>query len=225
MNATARQLACLVFKDLRIEARSRQTLGLMVMLGVLVVVVLALGLGPQQVQSPALATSVLWVACLFGGVLCFEKTMAIEREDGALAAVLLAPVDRGVLYLAKLISNLLLMAVLALVVMPVAVVLLQFDLGPHLGWFVALMALSFVGFAALGTMLAAATGGSRLQGGLLAIVVLPACLPLIVTTTQLSVRMFAEGLAPTASALGVLIAFDAIFLVVCWLVFELVVEP
>jgi heme exporter protein B len=225
MTHVASQLIRLVGKDLRIEARSRQTLGLVLVLGVLIVVVLALGLGPQQVQSPVLATSVLWVAYLFGGVMCFEKTMAMERDDGAMVALLLTPVDRGVIYLAKLISNLLMMTALALVVTPVAIVLLNFNLGSGLLPFIGIMALSFIGLAALGTMLAAATSGSRLQGGLLAIVVLPVCLPLIVTSTQLSMKLFGDGQTPTLAAMGVLIAFDVIYLVISWLVFEWVLEP
>ena len=45
MTRAMSQVATLVAKDLRIEARSRQTVGLVVVLGVLVVVVLGLGLG------------------------------------------------------------------------------------------------------------------------------------------------------------------------------------
>src|SRR5512133_4013811 len=95
----------LAAKDLRIESRTRQTLGLVLILGILIVTVLGLGLGPQRASGPA-AAAVLWVAYLFTGVLCFEKTMALERQDGALAGLLLAPIDRGVIYAGKLISNL-----------------------------------------------------------------------------------------------------------------------
>jgi hypothetical protein len=38
-------------------------------------------------------------------------------------------------------------------------------------------------------------------------------------------RTFRDGLPPGAGALGVIVAFDAIFLVVSWLVFEWVLEP
>jgi heme exporter protein CcmB len=94
------QVATLVAKDLRIEARSRQTLGLVVVLGLLIVTVLGLGLGAQNNVAGASATAVLWVAYLFSGVLCFEKTFGVERSDGVLAALLMAPVDRGVIYAA-----------------------------------------------------------------------------------------------------------------------------
>src|SRR5436190_2397331 len=109
MTTALRQIGMLVSKDLRIEARSRQTLGVVTVLGILIVVVLGLGLGAQNNVAAFSATAVLWVAYLFSGVLCFEKTMAVERNDGVLAALLMAPVDRGAIYLAKLASNLVLM--------------------------------------------------------------------------------------------------------------------
>ena len=120
MREALRQLLLLVGKDLRIEARSRQTLGLVMTLGILIVVVLGLGLGPQLTGEAGgyAASAVLWVAYLFGGVMCFEKTMATERQDGGLAGLLLAPVDRGVIFAAKLVTNLLLMGALAAVVTP-----------------------------------------------------------------------------------------------------------
>src|SRR5690242_9081682 len=102
MTAIFRQITLLTAKDLRIEGRTRQTMGLILVLGVLIVSILGLGLGTQS-QASALATpAILWVAYLFSGVLCFEKTMAVESTDGALAGLLLAPIDRSIIYVGKL---------------------------------------------------------------------------------------------------------------------------
>ena len=134
MTSTLRKVALLVGKDLRIEARSRQTLGLVIMLGVLIIVVLGMGLGRKD--APAFgAAAVLWVAYLFGGTLCFEKTMAVERQDGALTGLLAAPIDRGIVFAGKLVTNLLLMFTLAIVVTPVAILLFGFDLSAAPGGF------------------------------------------------------------------------------------------
>lgn len=226
MTTALRQIGLLTGKDLRIEARSKHTIGLVVVLGILILVVLGLGLGQQNTATsgPA-ATAILWVAFLFSGVLCFEKTMAVERNDGALAALLLAPVDRGVIYLAKLLSNLALMVAMALVITPVAVLFFHFDLSAAPGRFVTIMALSFVGLAAVGTLFAAAVSSTRLQGGLLAMVVFPICLPLVITSTQLTLNLGHDAGDKLLSGLPVLIAFDVIYLIVSWLVFELILEP
>jgi ABC-type transport system involved in cytochrome c biogenesis permease component len=59
MTAALHNLATLIAKDLRVEARGRQTIGLVLVLGVLIVVVLGLGLGPQQLASSQVAPAVL----------------------------------------------------------------------------------------------------------------------------------------------------------------------
>jgi len=225
MNRAVSQISLLVAKDLRIEARGRQTVGLVVVLGILIVVVLGLGLGTTNNVAGFNATAVLWVAYLFSGVLCFEKTMAVERNDAALAGLMLAPMDRGVIYLAKLASNLILMLAVALVVTPAGVLFFGFDLSAAPMVFAGVMALSIIGFAAVGTLFSAVVSSSRLQGGLLAMMIFPIALPLVVASTQMMVRTFRDGLAPGATGIGILIAFDAIFLVVSWLVFEWVLEP
>ncbi len=219
------QIALLAAKDLRIEARGRQTIGLVVVLGVLIIVVLGLGLGAGRPVSGFAATAILWVAYLFGGVLCFEKTMAVERNDDALAGLLMAPVDRGVIYAAKLLANLVLMAALAVVITPVALVLFRFDLSAAPLEFALVMALGMIGFAAVGTLFAASVTSTRLAGGLLAMLVFPLSLPIVIVSTQMMRGLFEAGETLSGPGLAMLVAFDLIFLATSWLVFELVLEP
>jgi len=225
MTGTLSQIFTLTAKDLRIEGRTRQSLALVLVLGVLVISVLGLGLGSQ----PAIATmgtpAILWVAYLFSGVLCFEKTMAIERHDGALAGLLLAPIDRGVIFASKLISNLILMLGVATVITFVGILFFNFDLSPAPGGFVLIIVISMIGFAAVGTLFAAMVSSTRLQGGMLAMVLFPIILPLVIASTQQMTAMFRDGVAPGGAGLAILGAFDAVFVVVSWLVFELVLEP
>lgn len=227
MTSAWRQFVTLVAKDLRIEARTRQTIGLVTILGVLILTVLGLGLGADQRASGPAATAILWVAYLFSGVLCFEKTMAVERQDGALAGLLMAPVDRGLLYAGKLVTNLVLILSLAGVVTVVGMLFLSFDLTGMLLPFAVITSLAMLGFAAVGTLFGAAVSSTRLQGGLLALLVFPITLPLVITSTQLMMRMgdasqfWEQGMG----GIGVLMAFDAIYLTLSWLVFELLLEP
>lgn len=221
--SAVRVVMLLAGKDLRIEARGRQTLGLVVVLGILIEVVLALGLG--QASSGLRATAILWVTYLFGGVLCFEKTMAVERQHDAMAGLLLAPVDRGLIYLGKLCANLALLGALAAVVTPVGIVFFGFDLSTAPVAFAAVVGLSLLGYAAVGTLFSAVTSASRLQGGLLAMVVFPLSLPLVITSTQVLAGVMDRGEALDMGGLGLIAVFDVIFLSASWMVFELVVEP
>ena len=225
MTPLVRQVILIASKDLRIEAKGRQTIGLVMVLGILIMVVLGMGLGQGRPITGFTATSILWVAYIFGGVLCFEKTMAVERNDDALAGLLMAPIDRGAIYIAKLITNLILIFGLALVVTPVAILLFRFDLSAHPYGFAIIIALGMTGFAAVGTLFAAAVSSTRLQGGLLALLVFPLSLPIIIVSTQMMRALFEEGGSFSALGLGTIAAFDIIFLAVSWIVFELVLEP
>ena len=187
--------------------------------------VAGLGLGTQSNIPGFSATAVLWVAYLFAGVLCFEKTIAVERNDGVLAALLMAPLDRGLIYLSKLASNLILMLAVALVVTPAGILFFGFDLSAAPVAFAVVMVLSIIGFAAVGTLFAAVVSSTRLQGGLLAMMVFPISLPLVVTSTQLMLRAFRDAQPVSLGAIGILVAFDSIFLAVSWIVFEWVLEP
>ena len=150
--------------------------------------------------------------------------MAVERTDGAMAALLLAPIDRGVIYAAKLLSNLALTAAVALIVTPAGVLLFSFDLSAAPLAFALVVGISMVGFAAVGTLFAAVVSSSRLQGGLLALMIFPVTLPLVIVSTRLLNRIFRDGQGLDGQTLGILIAFDVIFIATSWLVFDCVLE-
>jgi heme exporter protein B len=137
----------------------------------------------------------------------------------------LAPLDRGVIYAGKLVSNLALMLATAAIITPVGVLFFHFDLSAHLGGFLGIMGLSMLGFAAVGTLFAAVVSSSRLQGGLLAMVVFPITLPLVVTSTRMTALLYSDGADIGGKEFAILLAFDLIFLVVSWIAFEWVIEP
>ncbi|MBL9120837.1 MAG: heme exporter protein CcmB [Phycisphaerae bacterium] len=223
------QVLLLLGKDLRIEARGRQTIQLVVVLGILIMVVLGLGLGAGRPVDGFGASAILWVAYLFGGVLCFERTMAWERHDDAMAGLLAAPISRSAIYISKLLANVALMFTLAVIVTPVAVALFRFDLSAAFGSFAMIMSLGMIGFAAIGTLFAAAVSSSRLQGGLLAMLVFPLCLPIVIMSTQVMRHAFASQPDPASAGWGsgitMLALADIIYLASSWIVFELVLEP
>jgi len=134
-------------------------------------------------------------------------------------------VDRGVIFFAKLIANLILMGAVAVVVTAVGILFFQFDLTPAPWGFIGTITLAMMGFAAVGTLFAAVVSSTRLAGGLLAMVVFPLVLPLVIASTRVLMGMFEPDGKVDSLGMGILVAFDAIFLVVSWLAFELVLEP
>lgn len=219
MNGRLTTLWVLVRKDLAIEGRAREALPAMVVGGLLFVAMLAMGGGVgRSVEGVA---SALWAGCLVSCVLGVERGMAIERQGGALAGVLLTPVDRGTVFLAKLVSNLVLLGISSLIVSLLGMGLFGLSLGGGVWGFAGAMGLGLIGLAAVGTLFAATLGGSAGRRGLLVLLVLPLCIPVVVASIRVSVLLATDGGGP---GLGVLLAFDVVYVVAGWLAFECAVD-
>ena len=154
-----------------------------------------------------------------------EALAAYEKATAIKGDYLAAWINRGVIYLAKLASNLVLILAVAAIVTPAGVLFFGFDLSQAPGTFAGVMSLSILGFAAVGTLFAAMASSTRLQGGFLAMMIFPITLPLVLVSTQLLMRVFRDGQSLSGGAIGILVAFDVIFLVVSWIAFEWILEP
>ncbi|MEA2398994.1 MAG: heme exporter protein, partial [Thermoleophilaceae bacterium] len=141
-------------KDLQIELRTRQSVPAMALFSVTVFVLFHFGLDRNEIEG-SLASGVLWVTLLLATVLAVNRLFAAEREDGALDGVLLAPIDRTAVYLAKATALFLYLVLLELVALPAFAVLL---LGPGLDQafpeLLAIVLLADLGLAGVGALVA-----------------------------------------------------------------------
>jgi heme exporter protein B len=95
-------------KDLRIEMRTRASLLTMLLYALLIIIAFRAASSVSGVATGALFAPMLWtaviVACVMGVMASFE----FERHDEASLSSMLAPIERGQVYLGKLASGLVL---------------------------------------------------------------------------------------------------------------------
>ena len=209
-------------KDLRIEWRTKESLAGFVVLGVLLVVVFSVAFDPTPQEAPRLAPSVLWATFVFTGLLGIQRGFVVERENDCLGGVLASPLDPAALYLGKLTSNVILLGVMQAIVLPLVAVLLHAEVGRVLPLLLLVLALGNLGFAALATLFAAMTVRARSREVMLPVLLLPLLVPVLIGGVKATDAALRGG--PAAAALGVLAAFDAIFVVAGVLLFEQVVR-
>src|ERR671933_1936053 len=116
-------------KDLALELKTRQSVPAMALFSVTVFVLFHFGLDRNEIDG-SLASGVLWVTLLLATVLAVTRLFASERDDAALDGILLAPIDRTAVYLAKAAALFLYLILLELVALPAFSILL---LGPGIG--------------------------------------------------------------------------------------------
>ena len=219
------QIFLLLRKDLLLELRRRESLLTMFFFGTLLLFVFhfSFDLAPERVTE--MAPALLWLAFLFTGTLGLAQLFEAERGNHCLEALLLSPMDRGALFLAKTAFNLILMVLVEIVVIPLFWILFNlrsWDVIPNL-FLVTL--LGTVGFCVLGTLLSAVTLKARARELLLPLVLFPLMIPVILGTIRCMEAILRGGeLGDALPWLRLLIGFDVIFLTVGVLIFDWVIE-
>ena len=229
----------LIRKDLIVEARGRDTLPPMLAFCLTVALLLAFSLpGDKRVQvavdTPAgtvaladVISGFLWITVLFAGLIGFARTFEVERDEDALDALLLVPLDRSGLFAAKAIGNLTYIVVVQLILVPVFALFFSLELGG--GWWVLVLVIALVdlGFVAVGTLFAAIAAQTRSRELILPILALPAMVPIFIAAVELTSDLFIGGGLDQVAArgwFGVLIVFDLVFVTVGALTFEFAID-
>jgi heme exporter protein B len=219
-----RGILAVLRKDLRIEWRTKESLASFAVLGVLLVVVFSVALDPAPADAPRIAPSVLWATIVFTGLLGVQRAFVLERENDCLGGLLVSPLDPAALYLGKLAATVVLLGAMQALVVPLVAVLLHADLGAVLAPLALVLLLGNVGFAALATLFAAMTVRARAREVMLPLLLLPLLVPVLVGGVKATEAALGGGFAAATAPLGILAAFDAIFLVAGILLFEQVIR-
>ena len=218
-------MLALLRKDLQIEFRTKETLASLLLLGLLTLVVLSFAFDPASELRTEAAPGALWVAVIFAGVLGLNRSFLAERDNECLQGLLLCPIDRGTIYLAKTAGNFVFMMVAQLFIVPIFVFFFNLPMTVGIGGVFLTLALGVLGFAAVGTLFAAVAVRTRAREVMLPLLLLPLVVPIFIAGVKVTGRMLAgKPLADVAPWLNLMVGFDVIFLVVGWLVFEYAVE-
>jgi len=213
----------IIRKDFQAEVRSRELVGAMGMFALLSVLIFSFALELDRVARTESISGVLWVTVVFASILGLNRSMAMERDQGNLDALLLAPVSRAAIFCGKLVGNFLFTLLIALVLLPLMTVL--YNVAIISAWLIAVLILGTLGFTTLGTLLAAMTVQTRSREALLPIVMMPVVLPLLLSAVRASTSIL-NG-APQESWIEwvqIVAVLDLIYFTLCFLLFEYVVE-
>ena len=212
-------------KDLQVEFRTHERLISMGAFTVLVGVLFNFSIDTAVVRPQDIAAALIWMTIIFGGLLGMGRTFRLEEEDGALSGILQSPIPLDALYLGKVLSNFVLLSVMAALVFVVfgAFFRLQFSGSPVI--LVAVVSLGVLGFVSLTTLFSAMATRSSMGESLLPVLVFPLLVPVIVYGTTATDRLFAgRPVAEVTGNLRMLAAFAIIFTVAGAWLFRFVIE-
>jgi heme exporter protein B len=213
-------------KDLRIELRAKESVPAMTLFTLTVYVLFHFGLDRDSLDGE-LAAGVLWVTLLLAAVIGVSRLFAAEREQGGIDALLLAPVDRTSLFLAKAAALFLFLVAVEVIAVPAFALLL---LGPGLGGtlpeLLLILALGNLGIAAVGALVAALAAETRARELIAPLLLLPLLVPVLIACAQATEPFLRQEQGPEDLArwLGLLTLYDVVFVLLSVAVFDYLLE-
>jgi heme exporter protein B len=212
----------IVRKDLALEKRSREMLSSMFIFSLIVILIFSFSFDLAVERANTVAPGVLWVAITFAGMLGLARSFVLERDQGCLDGLLLCPVDRSILYLGKMLGNLIFISITELITVPLCFAL--FNLPFHL-LLLPVILLGTIGFSAVGTLVSAMTVHARAREVMLPILLFPLVMPALIAAVKLTAGVLdGQSWAEMRNWLQLLVGFDIVFFVLSYLAFEYIVE-
>lgn len=253
MNTPFARAALAVFrKDLRAELRSRELFSAMILFSLIAILVFSFALeltSPllsineelrrinellaeagsdalrpvDPLNMSSIVGGMFWVVIIFSAILGLNRSLASERDQGNLDAMLIAPVPRAAIFIGKTFANFLFTLLVGAILLPVITFLFDINLvRPEL---IAVMVLGIFGITTIGTLLAAMAAQTRSRETLLPIIMLPAVLPVLLSVVRASNGIIDGQPADLWSGwLAFVAAIDLVYLGMSYAAFGFVVE-
>jgi heme exporter protein B len=215
----------LVLKDLKIEWRSKEIITSMFIFGLSITLIFALAfqVAPNLIRT--FAPGLLWVVILFTSVLGLNRLFSLEKEDHALWSWVAAPVNRGTVYIAKVISAFIFIIMSELLFIIPFFIFLNL---PSNFSFISFALILFLGTGAIvsvGCLISGITLQARLRDVLIPILLFPSASPVAIAATKCTGLLFNQiPLVNYLFWLLILGSFFVIFGLFGYLVFNQIVE-
>ena len=223
MNSIIQTLLIIIWKDILLEIRSKDTIISVLVFGALLAIVFnfALNINPRQISE--IAAGIIWVSFAFSAILIMNRTFVKEQEQGSLEGLLLSPISRDVIFLSKVLVSFVFMITIEAILLPLFAVMLNIN---NFSWILlATMVLTTLGFATVGTLFSFMAVKTRSREIMLPVLFFPIILQVIIGAIEASKGSFGIGYEPSWNRWLPLIAiFDALFLAICPWIFSYLVK-
>jgi heme exporter protein B len=218
-----RRVLAIVHKDIAAELHTREIISAMLVFSVLALLIFSFTLDLRGETAEAAAPGVLWATVAFAGTLGLSRSLAREQQSGCIDGLLLAPVDRTAIFFGKAAGNVFFIVIVEAVLLPLFSAL--FDVALMRPSVLVVLMLGTLGYATVGTLLAAIAVNTRAREVMLPVLLLPLAVPVLIGAVRATAGLV-EGatLSDVGGWIRILVVYDLVIMAVSLLTFGYVVE-
>ncbi len=212
-------------KDLLIELRTKDSFNSMLFFGVVVLVIFNFALSSARESMRSAVPGILWASFAFSGTLGLNRMFAAEEENSCLQGLLMIPVDRGVIYLGKMLAASVFMLISEMILFLFSLDFFNLTVWSEIPWLILVFLVGTLGFTAVGTLLSAIAVNTKMREVLLPLILFPVILPVLINAVEATDAILNAGdHGALKLPLTIMTVFTVVFVTLAYLLFEHVLE-
>lgn len=216
--------ALIIFrKDIIVELRTRENIGSILPFSIVIAFIFNFTFDPSPQLMASVGPGIVWVAFIFSGTLGMNRLFLLERESETLEGLLISPVPKESIFIGKFLGILCLLLVIEGILIPVFLVLYNFNLFEIR--FICIALCATVGFSSVGSLFSAIAVNTKAREIMLPVLFLPIILPIIIASAAATEKIFTtNGWSDVIPWMQLIIFLDFVYLVLSSILFGSVVE-
>jgi len=150
---------------------------------------------------------------------------ASEKENSSLQGLLMLPIDRGVIYLGKMLAATVFMLITEVVIFVFSLVFFNLTVWREIPYLALVFFVGTLGFSAVGSLLSAISVNTKMREVLLPLILFPVILPILINAVEATnIILNTVDYRALKLPLTIMSVFTIVFGTLAYLLFEYVLE-
>ncbi|RZP30172.1 hypothetical protein EVA23_04260 [bacterium] len=215
----------LVRKDLLLELRTKEIIIPMFAFGLAIIMIFALSFNASQEINHAFSPGLLWIIILFISSLGLNRMFVLEKEFDAFTLTLAAPIDRGTIFVSKVISGTILLLIAEIMIIPPFIIFMNIAIPSDWHIMILILLIGDLGIMSIGTIVSGLSMRAKLSEMLLPILFFPLVSPHIIACVKATNYWF-KGLSfiNWQAWIYLMLSFVLVFFLLGFMIFEYITE-
>jgi len=215
----------LVRKDLLLEFRTKEIIIPMFTFGLAIILIFSLSFNASQEINHTFSPGLLWIIILFVSSLGLHRMFVLEKEFDAFTLNLAAPIDRGMIFISKVVSGTILLLIAEIMIIPPFVVFMNLSIPSNWPIMMLILIIGDLGIMSIGAIISGLSMRAKLSEILFPILFFPLVSPHLIACVKATNYWF-KGIPfiNWQSWVYLIITFFIIFFLVGFMIFDFIAE-
>tara|TARA_B100000287_G_scaffold186146_1_gene176010 strand:- start:762 stop:1358 length:597 start_codon:yes stop_codon:yes gene_type:complete len=193
--------------------------------GLVIILIFSLSFNASQEINHTFSPGLLWIIILFISSLGLHRMFVLEKEFDAFTLNLAAPIDRGVIFLSKVVSGTIILLIAEILIIPPFVIFLNLSIPSNWSIMILILIIGDLGIMSIGAIISGLSMRAKLSEILFPILFFPLVSPHVIACVKATNYWFKEiPFFNWQSWIYLMITFFIIFFLVGFMIFDFITE-